>query len=133
MLGGMEGAIARVEMQIREGAGPASKQLREQLAAAVSRGALLPGDRVLPVRAMAERLGLAPNTVAKAYRELEDGGWLEGRGRAGTFVTASPPREPPEQERALAVAADRYVRRAEQLGFDRDAAIEALRRWSPPA
>ena len=114
--------------RIRAGAGPPYRQLAEQITAAIGRGTLLPGDRLPPVRALAEHLGLAPNTVARTYRELVDEGWFEGRGRAGTFVAGAPPEQPTDGEAGLAVAADRFFRRAEQLGFDRDGALRALRR-----
>jgi DNA-binding transcriptional regulator YhcF (GntR family) len=91
-------------------------------------GSLLPGDRIPPVRTLAGQLDLAPNTVARAYRELEDGGWIEGRGRAGTFVADRLPERLSEGEAALASAADDYLRRAAQLGVGRDAAIRELRR-----
>lgn len=93
----------------------------------IERGTLLPGVRLPTVRALAEQLDLAPNTVARAYRELEQDGWLEGRGRAGTFVADRLPNPPDDAEQALARAADIYARRAAQLGFDRAAAIRALR------
>jgi DNA-binding transcriptional regulator YhcF (GntR family) len=103
-------------------------QVRVAVIRAVERGVLLPGDRLPTVRGLADDLDLAPNTVARAYRELERDGWLVGRGRAGTFVSDPLPERPGGGEQALASAADRYLRRAEALGFDRAAAITALRR-----
>jgi DNA-binding transcriptional MocR family regulator len=52
---------------------------------------LLPGDRLPPVRSLADELGLAPNTVAAAYRRLGERGIIVGRGRRGTFVSDRPP------------------------------------------
>jgi GntR family transcriptional regulator len=89
---------------------------------------LLPGDRIPPVRTLADQLELAPNTVARAYRSLEDDGYIEGRGRAGTFVADRLPERPSAADAALATAADDYLRRAAQLGIGREAAIRALRR-----
>ena len=57
----------------------------------VSDGLLVPGDRLPPVRTHAANVGLAPNTVAAAYRTLSSRGIVVGRGRAGTFVSARPP------------------------------------------
>jgi DNA-binding transcriptional regulator YhcF (GntR family) len=93
----------------------------------IERGTLLPGDRIPPVRTLAQELTLAPNTVARAYRALEEDGWIQGRGRAGTFVADRLPEQPSAVDAALASAADDYLRRAAQLGVDRDAAIRALR------
>jgi DNA-binding transcriptional regulator YhcF (GntR family) len=120
----------RVRVQVHDGGGPPYRQLVDGLRRQIERGTLLPGDRIPPVRALADELGLAPNTVARAYRELEDGGWIEGRGRAGTFVTDRLPERPSANDAALTDAADRYLRRAAQLGIDREAAIRAVRRRS---
>jgi DNA-binding transcriptional MocR family regulator len=57
----------------------------------VAEGALVPGDRLPPVRTLALKLGIAPNTVAGAYRRLGERGITIGRGRMGTFVTGRPP------------------------------------------
>jgi len=117
----------RFRFEIRDGRGRPYEQLRDHVASLIRRGSLLPGDRIPPVRVCADQLGLAPNTVARAYRELEDDGWIVGRGRAGTFVTDTLPERPAAHDDALARAAAAYLRRAEQLGFDRAAAARALR------
>ena len=98
-------------------------QLRDAVVRRVDRGQLRPGDRLPTVRALAAQLHLAPNTVARAYRQLEHEGWLVGRGRSGTFVTDVPPSDPATQLRR---AADDYLRRARRLGFDDDATRRAL-------
>jgi DNA-binding transcriptional regulator YhcF (GntR family) len=115
-------------IRITEDGSPPYEQLCDRLRAHIERGRLLPGDRLPPVREMADRLGLAPNTVGRAYRVLVASGWIEGRGRAGTFVTARPPLPPAKGAASLAEAARSYVRRAAQLGFDREAAVRAVRR-----
>src|SRR4029079_16628399 len=66
---------------------PPYEQVREQVRAQVETGALAPGTKLPPVRALAADLGLAANTVARAYRELESLGVIETRGRAGSVVT----------------------------------------------
>jgi DNA-binding transcriptional regulator YhcF (GntR family) len=119
---------ARLRVQIREAGGPPYRQLVEGVRRQIERGALLPGDRIPPVRTLADQLKLAPNTVARAYRSLEDDGYIEGRGRAGTFVADRLPERPSAADAALATAADDYLRRAAQLGIGRMAAIRALRR-----
>lgn len=113
-------------IEIVPGGPPASAQAREALRDLIDRGELLPGERLPTVRALAADAALAPNTVARAYRELEQAGYLEGRGRAGTFVVDEPPPATDDAEVALADAADRYLVRATQLGFDATAAIHGV-------
>jgi GntR family transcriptional regulator len=105
-----------------------SEQLRLRLGVLIERGSLAPGERLPPVRALAQELGLAVGTVAKAYRELEEAGALVGRGRLGTFVADTLPASPPAAEVRLVEAAETYARRARQLGFGRSEALEQARR-----
>jgi DNA-binding transcriptional regulator YhcF (GntR family) len=111
---------------------PLSAQLRERLAARIERGRLAPGERLPPIRELATALGLAPNTVARAYRELEDAGLIVTRGRHGTFVTERLPERPKQAEEHLRSAASAYARRARQLGVDRADALRAIRRALEP-
>ncbi|GAB3849461.1 GntR family transcriptional regulator [Nesterenkonia populi] len=67
------------------------EQLRGQIMEQVQNGGLAPGTTLPPVRRLASELGLAPNTVARAYRELETEGYVEGQGRRGTVVVGPPP------------------------------------------
>lgn len=110
---------------------PLSAQLREGLAAEIERGRLAPGDRLPPIRGLAVDLRLAPNTVARAYRELEDAGLVVTRGRHGTFVTERLP-ERPGREEHLRSAAAAFARRARQLGVDRKDALRAVRQALEP-
>jgi DNA-binding transcriptional regulator YhcF (GntR family) len=68
---------------------PPYEQLRSAVAGQVADGTLPAGTRLPTVRALAADLGLAVNTVAKAYRALETDGVIETRGRAGTFVAST--------------------------------------------
>jgi DNA-binding transcriptional regulator YhcF (GntR family) len=103
---------------------PPFAQLREQILEGVARGDLAPGDRLPTVRGLAQELGIAPNTVARTYRELEADGFLEGRGRSGTFVRAGVQagRVVPTATSARA-AALRYAEATRSLGL---APAEAL-------
>ncbi|MEL6892557.1 MAG: GntR family transcriptional regulator [Actinomycetota bacterium] len=65
---------------------PPFEQLSSQLLRMISAGELAPGDRLAPIRQLAGDLGIAPNTVARAYRELEQLGAIVSRGRRGTVV-----------------------------------------------
>ncbi|MFD5317209.1 GntR family transcriptional regulator [Streptomyces sp. NPDC127098] len=95
------------------------EQLRAQIAERARSGELPVGYRLPTVRALAGELGLAANTVAKAYRTLEADGVIETRGRHGTFVAAA--RDAATREAAAAARA--YAERVSRLGLDRDAAL----------
>lgn len=103
-------------------------QLRSQIVAGVSDGTLAPGDQLPTVRGLAGDLGIAPNTVARAYRELEADGVLEGRGRAGTFVraTVTAGRAAPAAVSARA-AAQRYAETTRSLGLSPAEALAVVR------
>lgn len=81
------------------------------------------GYRLPTVRGLAESLGLAANTVAKAYRALESDGVIETRGRNGTFVASAGS----AAERGAASAARAYAERVRRLGLDEGAAVDAVR------
>jgi DNA-binding transcriptional regulator YhcF (GntR family) len=117
-------ASVRLRVALRDDGRP-YEQLRDAIRSRIERGTWTSGDRLPPVRTAAAELGLAPNTVARAYRELEAEGWLVGRGRAGTFVADDLPADDPHA--ALTAAARAYVRRARALGFDEGAAVDAVR------
>lgn len=102
---------------------PPYEQVRAQLAAQISERRLAVGARLPTVRRLAGDLGLAVNTVARAYRELEEAGLVETRGRAGTFVSAAG-----QRSRAAVVKAARdYAAIARSLGVDRAEALEIVR------
>jgi len=101
---------------------PPYEQLRVQLAGQISQRVLPVGARLPTVRALATDLGLAVNTVARAYRELEAAGLIETRGRAGSFVAAGER----SRERALH-AAEEYAATVAALGLDPDEALRIVR------
>lgn len=101
---------------------PPFEQLREQIAARVAARELIAGDRLPPVRSLAESLGIAPNTVARAYRELEGEGILEGRGRSGTFVADD------DANNAAKAAARTYADTVRALGLDEAEAVALVQR-----
>ena len=70
---------------------PIYLQLMEQVKHAIETGALRPGEQLPGIRPLAEELVVNPNTVAKAYRELEHEGVVELRQGAGAFVTDKAP------------------------------------------
>jgi DNA-binding transcriptional regulator YhcF (GntR family) len=98
------------------------EQIRAQIAEQARAGNLPVGYKLPTVRGFAEELGLAANTVAKAYRALESDGVIETRGRHGTFVAAAGD----AAGRQAAEAAQAYAQRARRLGLDRAAALAAV-------
>jgi DNA-binding transcriptional regulator YhcF (GntR family) len=100
------------------------EQVKEQIAAAIETGSLQPADRLPTVRQLATDLGLAANTVARSYRELELAGMLETRGRHGTFVAT---KSSPTRTRA-AGEARAFVRRMHELGIGNEETLAIVRR-----
>lgn len=105
-------------------AAPPYEQVRVQIAALVQSGELAAGIRLPTVRRLAGDLGLAPNTVARSYRELESDALIETRGRNGSFVA----RQGGANERLAQAAADAYLERIRQLGIGTDDAIRFVQR-----
>ncbi len=110
---------------------PPYEQLRQQVARLITSGSLAPGARLPPIRQLATDLGLAPGTVARAYRELETEGLVAAGGRRGTHVT-SPDTwgagvASDEAGRRLHEAAQHYATVARQLGATADDALVAVR------
>ena len=101
-----------------ESAVPPYEQVRAQIAELARSGAAPVGTKLPTVRGLAEELGLAANTVAKAYRELESAGVVETRGRHGTLIAASGD----VSRAAAAQAAAAYAARAHGLGIPADEA-----------
>lgn len=101
---------------------PAFEQLKRQITSQVDNGELRPGDKLPTVRTLAAELGLAPNTVARAYRELEASGIIDTRGRSGTFVRGD------RQHSAARQAAAEYAAKARALGLSDIETIELLTR-----
>jgi GntR family transcriptional regulator len=108
---------------------PPYEQLRAQIAGLIAAGGLRPDDRLPSVRQLAADLGLAGGTIARAYRELEQAGLVEGRGRHGTVVRHDPTFDAEKRghQQQLAAAADRLAHTARDLGLSDDAALAALR------
>ncbi len=117
--------VVRLEHDI---AIPRFEQLRAQVSVMVAVGRLAPGQRLPTVRDLAHQLDLAAGTVARAYRELESDGMVEGRGRAGTFVVEEPPHSEPLRERRERIArlAVGFAFDARQLGASDDEALAAV-------
>ncbi|RZQ62705.1 GntR family transcriptional regulator [Amycolatopsis suaedae] len=98
---------------------PPYEQVRSALAQQINDRTLPVGTKLPTVRKLAADLGIAPNTIARAYRELEEAGLIETRGRAGSFVGASG-----DQNRSRAQqAAAEYARTVRKLGLSQGEAL----------
>lgn len=102
---------------------PPFEQVRAQIEALISAGTLPPGNRLPTVRRLADDLGLAVNTVARAYRELEQAGIVVTRGRHGSFVAV----RGADRDRETSQAAQQFARRIRELGVGVDQALDAVR------
>ena len=100
---------------------PTYMQLVQQVRHAVQYAILRPGDQLPTAREVVEDLAINPNTVLKAYRELDAQGFVHARPGAGTFVAADAP-EPVERavHTPLRRALDRWLNGAKDAGLDRD-------------
>jgi DNA-binding transcriptional regulator YhcF (GntR family) len=113
-----------IEIEVDPGSGVAPfEQVRAQVVAAVGSGRLVAGDRLPTVRTLADQLGLAANTVAKAYRTLESDDIIETRGRNGSFVSA----HGNAAQRQAQQAARAYAERTAQLGLTPADALALVR------
>jgi DNA-binding transcriptional regulator YhcF (GntR family) len=102
---------------------PPFEQVRSGLAARINDRSLAVGTKLPTVRQLAADLGVAPNTVARAYRELEEAGLIETRGRAGSFGGASAHQPRPRAQRAAA----EYAKMTRKLGLDEAEALSIVR------
>jgi DNA-binding transcriptional regulator YhcF (GntR family) len=101
---------------------PPYEQIRIQYAVLITEGRLAVGTRLPTVRQLAAELGLAANTVARSYRELEAAGLVETRGRAGTVVSA----HGDSARMSVLDEARRYAELARSVGIDREEALRIV-------
>lgn len=108
---------------------PPFEQVRQQIARGAAKGDLPAGHRLPTVRALAAELGIATNTVAKAYRALETDGVIETRGRAGSTIARRHAADPEAQ-----AAADAFVLAARRRGLSISEALLLIETgWDHPA
>ncbi len=113
---------------------PVYRQIIDQVRGAIASGALTAGDQLPTVRQLAVDLEINPNTVVRAYRELEFGGLLETHQGTGTFIgTQKMKRKDEERERQLAQIVADCVSRAGAAGFTLDELREELRELAQDA
>jgi GntR family transcriptional regulator len=106
---------------------PPYLQIVQQVRQALRMGLLEAGDKLPAVREVVAATAVNPNTVLKAYRDLEREGLIEARPGHGTFVLKRPPGPPPGTVSRLGRSLGRWVRQAREAGLD-DESIESLLR-----
>jgi GntR family transcriptional regulator len=115
-----------IQFHLERSGVPTYLQLVQQVRQAVRLGVLKPGDQLPTVKEVVGTLTINPNTVLRAYRQLDLEGIVEGRRGVGTFVAHDVAPVPPDGDRkALRDALERWLSRARAAGLD-DAAIATL-------
>ena len=118
-----------MDLHITTGDGvPPYLQIVNQVKYLVAAGRLTAGDELPPIRTLALQLRVNPNTVARAYRELETAGVVVKRSTTGTYVSdAGSPLARRERLRLVTERIDALIAEARQLGFDADEIVNLLR------
>jgi len=106
---------------------PPYLQIVRQVRQALRMGILNVGDQLPSVREVVTAVAVNPNTVLKAYRDLEREGLVEARAGQGTFVRARPPGPPPGTHSRLGRSLARWVREAREAGLDEESMESLLR------
>lgn len=104
---------------------PVYEQVRDGVRQRIITGALLPGERITTVRDLAASLAINPNTIARAYRELEGEGYIVSRAGKGTFV-ADAFEVCPERRRELIEKLEAIVQELFHLGVSRESIIKSI-------
>lgn len=105
------------------------QQIEEQLRGLIQRGHLLPGTLLPTVRQLAGDLNVAPNTVARAYTDLQDEGWLISEGRRGTRVASRlPDVDKRARVRTLRESVEHFVSSLVTRGYSRAEIVEEVAR-----
>jgi DNA-binding transcriptional regulator YhcF (GntR family) len=117
-----------IEFRLDSGSGvPVYRQIMDQITGGVASGALAAGDQLPTVRQVSVDLAINPNTVMRAYRELEIRGILETQQGTGTFISKQKPkRGGAERQRQLSQFAADCIARAGAAGFTTDELLEQI-------
>jgi DNA-binding transcriptional regulator YhcF (GntR family) len=106
------------------------QQIMDQFRSLIERGELRAGDSLPTVRQLAGDLGVAPNTVARAYAELQEEGWLTCEGRRGTRVAPNvPAHDRSKRTRTLQETVTRFVASLSHRGYSEVEIATVLRRF----
>lgn len=116
----------QLKLDLRSGV-PVYRQIIDQVRAGMAAGTLAAGDQLPTVRQLAVDLAINPNTVLRAYRELELGGTLETHQGTGTFISNKKiVKSNAERERQLAQLAGEFAARAGAAGFTVEELLDRL-------
>ena len=119
--------MANIQIDTKSGV-PFYRQITEQVKFGIARGDLTTGDRLPTVRQLAVDLSINPNTVIRAYRELELEGLLATQQGSGTFVSDNQPEmDAIEKQRMLDQIITELLARASGYGFSLEKVLEVLR------
>jgi GntR family transcriptional regulator len=111
---------------------PVYRQIIDQVRTGIASGSLSAGDQLPTVRQLAVDLAINPNTVMRAYRELELGGLLETHQGTGTFISDKKvEKKAAERERQLGQMVNEFAARAGAAGFTVEELIDRLRDLLP--
>ena len=108
------------------GDAPVYAQLVEQLSLAIIRGDYPPGSRLPSVRELSAEAGVNPNTMQRAFTELEREGFVQTQRTTGRTVTEDRARIAAEKERFAAAAVKTYYAAMQQLGYERAEAVSFI-------
>ena len=115
------------QLDLRSGV-PVYRQIMDQVLGAMASGRLASGDQLPTVRQLAVDLSINPNTVIRAYRELEIRGFLDTHQGSGTFITAQPVQQDNEErQRKLDGIVSDAIARAGAEGFTAQQVLNRLR------
>ncbi len=129
--GTQRGAAFQFALDLHTGV-PVYRQLIDQVRAGIASGNLTAGDQLPTVRQLAVDLEINPNTVMRAYRELELGGLLETHQGTGTFISdKKPEKKTAERERQLNQMAGEFAARAGAAGFTLEELIDRMQDLLP--
>ena len=108
---------------------PIYRQIVNQVKYLVASGLLQPGEELLPIRTLALQLKVTPNTIVKAYGELEASGVIQKRQGSGTFVSEGRPLQVAvrERRRVIEQRIDRLLAEAHQLNISADDILRMVR------
>ena len=121
----------QLKLDLRSGV-PVYRQIIDQVRTGVAAGTLAAGDQLPTVRQLAVDLAINPNTVMRAYRELELGGMIETHQGTGTFIgTKKIARNSGERDRQLMQLANEFAARAGAAGFSVEELLDRLRELAP--